>query len=260
MTRRGFGVAGALDHGIVREVARAVEAHGYATFWANDTPAGDGLAALAVAAKVTRRIQLAVGVIAVDRRSPTEIADRVRELSLPHDRLIIGLGSGQKRKGALELVRAAIEELGKEFSVPILVGALGPKMCRMSATSANGALLNWLTPAKAMETRELMLRAAQEQGRPEPRVLGYVRTALGEASLVRLREEAARYERVPQYGRHFRAMGASGVQTSVYGDSASDLKLGLASFDGILDETVVRAITAEETTRDYLGLVEAGAL
>jgi hypothetical protein len=39
---RGFGVAGALDHRIVAEVAAAAEAAGYASFWANDTPGGDG--------------------------------------------------------------------------------------------------------------------------------------------------------------------------------------------------------------------------
>jgi hypothetical protein len=51
--QRGFGVAGALDHTVIRAVAPEVERLGYATFWTNDTPKGDGLAALLAAAEVT---------------------------------------------------------------------------------------------------------------------------------------------------------------------------------------------------------------
>jgi len=47
---RGFGVAGALDHEIIKELAPAAERSGFATFWANDTPNGDGLASLRAAA------------------------------------------------------------------------------------------------------------------------------------------------------------------------------------------------------------------
>src|SRR5689334_20672605 len=59
---RGFGVAGALPHDIIRTLAPAAEAAGYGAFWVNDTPQGDGLAALAVAAAVTKTIRLGVGV------------------------------------------------------------------------------------------------------------------------------------------------------------------------------------------------------
>ncbi len=58
----GFGVAGGLDPEIVRAIARQAENLGYTTFWANDTPNGDGLATLAVAASVTSTIRLGVGV------------------------------------------------------------------------------------------------------------------------------------------------------------------------------------------------------
>jgi hypothetical protein len=38
----GFGVAGGLSPEIVRTVAAEAERLGFTTFWANDTPNGDG--------------------------------------------------------------------------------------------------------------------------------------------------------------------------------------------------------------------------
>ena len=85
---RGFGVVGALPHEIVRVIAPAAERAGYATFWVNDTPTGDGLAALRVAADATDAIRLGVGVIPLDRQPAARIADRVAELGLPTERPI----------------------------------------------------------------------------------------------------------------------------------------------------------------------------
>ncbi|MGH2562267.1 MAG: LLM class flavin-dependent oxidoreductase [Thermomicrobiales bacterium] len=259
MAKRGFGIAGALDHEIIKQVARAVEASGYASFWVNDTPNGDGLAALKVAAEVTSTITLAVGVIPVDRRLPDEITNRVRALDLPLNRLIIGIGSGSTRKGGLALVRAAAVRLTRDLGVPVVVGALGPRMCRLSAEHADGALLNWLTPGKAGEAGALIRAAATASGRLEPFVAGYVRTALGESSRSRLQEEAARYERIPQYARHFAAMGVSAVDTSIICKVRDEIQTELGQFDAVLDETVVRAITPLETAEHYVALVHAAS-
>src|SRR4051794_10637052 len=108
---RGFGVAGALDHEIVKGLALAAEAAGFSTFWANDTPSGDGLAALAVAAAKTRAIRLGVGVIPIDRKSARLIIDQVKRLKLPEERLTIGIGSGGLFKGSLNAVGDAAREL-----------------------------------------------------------------------------------------------------------------------------------------------------
>lgn len=259
MARRGFGVAGALDHSIIRILAREVEAEGYAAFWVNDTPNGDGLAALAAAAEVTSSVVLAVGVIPADRRPGPAIAATIKELGLPLDRLVIGVGAGGTRRGGLELVRTAVAEIKQQAGAPVFAGALGPRMCRLAAEHADGALLNWLTPAKAVESRDLMIEAARANGRPRPVVAGYVRTALGAEALPRLQQEATRYERIPQYGRHFQAMGVSGVETSVVGSDRSTVQSSLRPFDEVLDETVVRAITADDTTESYLALVKAAA-
>ena len=69
---RGFGIAGATDHSLIGELARAAEVAGFQSFWANDTPNGDGLSALAEAQRATRSIRLGVGVIPIDRKPAQE--------------------------------------------------------------------------------------------------------------------------------------------------------------------------------------------
>ena len=118
-------MAGALPHDIIRALAPAAEAAGYHTFWVNDTPHGDGLAALRVAAEVTTAIRLGVGVIPLDRQPRRRIARRVDELALPQDRLLLGIGSGNP-KGGLARVREGATALEHLVEAPIVVGALGP--------------------------------------------------------------------------------------------------------------------------------------
>src|SRR6185295_17205323 len=110
-TGRGFGIAGALDIEVAARLAEAAEAAGYASFWANDTPGGDGLASLAAAAKRTTRIKLGVGVIPIDRSPAEQIASHVKELGLPEDRLLLGIGSGGLAKETVEQTAAAAEKL-----------------------------------------------------------------------------------------------------------------------------------------------------
>lgn len=256
---RGFGVAGSVSREIVREVARAVEVHGYHAFWANDTPQGDGLAALAEAARVTERVRLGVGVIALDRRPAEKIVARIRELGLPEDRLTLGIGSGGARKGTLDLVRTNAQILEQQTSAKVVVGALGPKMLRLSGAATDGVLLNWLTPEFAKDSAKIVRAAADESGKPAPLIAGYVRVALGGAAEARLKQEAARYAALPQYAAHFARMGVEAIATCVTGDTRNQLQAGLGLFAQVLDATVVRAITAEETAAAYLALVQAAA-
>lgn len=256
--RRGFGVAGALPKEVIRELAAAVEAAGYDTFWVNDTPDGDGLAALQTAAAATTTIHLGVGVIPLDRQPPDLIAARMRELALPADRLILGLGSG-RGEGGLDRVRTGAAALRQETSALIVIGALGPKMCRLAGEVSNGVLLNWLTPDYAQSTAELVLEAASEAGQPRPYVAGYVRTALGGEAQERFRQEGDRYASFPAYGAHFARMKADPLETGVVGESATEISSGLAAFDAVLDEVVVRAIVADDAIPAYRQLIAAAA-
>ncbi|MBX6341078.1 MAG: LLM class flavin-dependent oxidoreductase, partial [Thermomicrobiaceae bacterium] len=180
VTKRGFGVAAAIAPEVIRSAAQVAESLGYASFWANDTPEGDGLAALSEAAADTVVIRLGVGVIALSRRSPESIlariqqsretedkeaqagevigagpdVERVPSLDLPLDRLILGIGSGAGGPGAVERVRAGIRALKGAVDCEVVVAALGPRMCRLAGEEADGVLFNWLTPEYARRATE----------------------------------------------------------------------------------------------------------
>jgi alkanesulfonate monooxygenase SsuD/methylene tetrahydromethanopterin reductase-like flavin-dependent oxidoreductase (luciferase family) len=255
---RGFGVAGALPHETIRTLAPAAEEAGYHTFWVNDTPHGDGLASLRAAAKVTSAIQLGVGVIPLDRQPAETIARRVDELELPQERLLIGIGSGNP-KGGLARVREGAAMLEKRLAAPIVVGALGPRMCALAGESADGVLLNWLTAEYVAPSAAITDEAAREAQRPRPLILGYVRTVYGPGAREVFGEEAGRYGTYPAYAANFTRMGTPAVGTAVIGDTREEIQAGLAPFTSELDETVVRAITGDESTAAYLALLAAAA-
>ena len=255
---RGFGVAGALPLDVIRTLAPAAQAAGYQSFWVNDTPQGDGLAALHAAAEATSEIRLGVGVIPLDRQPAETIGRRVVELRLPQDRLIVGIGSGN-RKGGLARVKVGTAILERMLEAPIVVGALGPNMCGLAGSDADGVLLNWLTPDYVAPSAAIVDEAAREAGRPRPLIMGYVRTVFGPGARDVFAEEAGRYGSYPAYAANFARMGTPAEGTAVIGDTADEIQVGLASFTSVLDETVVRAITGEESVEAYLALLEAAA-
>lgn len=252
---RGLGVAGALAHEIVRPLATEAEQLGYATFWANDTPNGDGLASLAAAASVTESIRLGVGVIAVDRVPAERIVERVAELGLPVNRLLIGIGSGRTKIGSLDLIQRSATVL-REAGLTSAVGALGPNMIALSGEVADAVLLNWLTPAAAVDSTAALRNAAA--GRTVESI-AYVRVGCGAGSSDRLAEEAGRYESIPAYADHFARMGVTAVHTCIGGDDPSGIQDGLTAFADAVDEVVARAIVGEETLERYLTLARAAA-
>lgn len=254
---RGFGVAAAVSHDVIREVAREAEQLGYSSFWVNDTPGADGLAALAAAASVTTRIRLGVGVIPLDRRPADSIAHDIEALGVPVDRLLLGVGSGGDRR--VNHVREGIERLRDLTLAPVIVGALGPRMTRLAGEAGDGVLFNWQSPETAKSAGQRCREAAGAAGRPRPLVMAYVRTALLPQASERLDSEAGRYGRVPAYAAHFARMGVSARDTAVSGPDAATLQTGISAHEPSLDETVVRAITADDTAASVLELLRACA-
>jgi alkanesulfonate monooxygenase SsuD/methylene tetrahydromethanopterin reductase-like flavin-dependent oxidoreductase (luciferase family) len=254
--RQGFAVFAGTTPEVVRACAREAEAAGYASFWVNYPGKIDGLAVLATAAAETRRIALGVGVVPLHTRGPESVAQGAR--SLPLDRLLLGVGS--PNPGSLARVRAGVEVLRRELpaSARIVVAALGPKMCHLAGEVADGVLLNWLTPAHARLSGEWVRSGSAAAGRPAPTLYAYVRAALGVPAFGRLREEGARYAAIPAYGAHFERMGVDPVQTTIAAETPTALRAALAAWDGIVDEVVVRAITAEDTPESHLALLRAG--
>src|SRR5207245_1816885 len=101
---RGFALFAGTPADVIRASAREVEALGYASFWVNHPGQTDGLAALALAAGETRRVDLGVGVIPLHTRGPASIVEGVRATYLPTARLLLGVGSPNPK--ALARVRA----------------------------------------------------------------------------------------------------------------------------------------------------------
>lgn len=256
---RGFGVKGTTGPDLVGELAAAAEGGGYRTFWTNDTPEGDGLALLAVAARGTSRIGLGVGVLPLDRWAPDEIAARIDSLGLPVERLTIGVGAGRP-PGGTDRLRSGLERLRERTGARLVAGALGPRTRRVAAELADGILLDWVDPPTARAFAEEAGRDATAVGRQPPALMVYVFTALGRAASHRLQQERQYYASLPAYAAHIRRTGSSPSRASVEADTVDDLRRGLARFDGQLDEPILRAVVAaEDHPEGYLRLLRLAA-
>jgi len=255
----GFGIAGAVEHSTIRQVASAAEAAGFATFWLNDTPDGDSLRGLVEAADVTTSIRLATGVIPLDRQDARAILRRCEELELPASRLLIGVGSGRANP-ALSVVSTEVARLKQGTAARVFVGALGPRMRALAVDVADGLLLNMLPVGGARQAQADMRATAESRGRAAIEVALYVRVSLGTAGRARLEQEALRYEQISSYAANFARLGVRATDTAVIGDVPEGIPRGLGPYVDELDEAVIRAITANDRFEEYQSLIEAIAL
>ena len=251
----GFALFAATAGDVIRAAAREAEALGYTSFWVNHPGSTDGLAALALAAAETRRVDLGVGVIPLHTRGPASIVQGVREQKLPLPRLLLGVGSPNPK--SLERVRDGVAALRAELSTRVIVAALGPKMCRLAGEVADGVLLNWVTPEYARQSADIVREGAAAAKRKTPTIYAYVRLALGAAGRARTAEEADRYAGIPAYGANFARMGVKPVETAIAVDSPAEVGPALARWRGAVDEVVLRAVTAHDTSEETLALVRA---
>jgi alkanesulfonate monooxygenase SsuD/methylene tetrahydromethanopterin reductase-like flavin-dependent oxidoreductase (luciferase family) len=255
---RGFGVSAIVTHDVVEQLAGEAEQLGYTSFWVNDIPGHDGLESLAAACRSTTAIKLGVGVIPLDDRSPADIDRDVESRDLPLGRLLLGVGSGG-RHDALARVRAGVAELKQLTNSAIVVGALGPKMSRLSGEVADGVLLNWMTSDYLAATGALVRRAAEDAGRPIPSLMAYVRCGLTPDADARLERELAYYESESHFHEHLARMGATARDTCVVAGDSDGLQHGIAPFEAVLDEAIVRAITPTDEVADLQTLLRACA-
>lgn len=251
---RGFGVSAAIDPDLTGALAAAAETAGYATFWVNDVPGGNGLEQLKRAQEATSTIRLGVGVLPVDRWSAEQIATTIQRLALDSHRLDVGIGAGALHAGSLAAVESCAASLKHLTTARVLVGSLGPKMVALGGAAADGVILNWLTP-EAAEDLALVARDASSGG---THVVAYVRTASSREAEGRLRVESEAYEGYPSYKRHFDRMGVRAIDTTICGNR-TDIGDRFTRFDRSVDEVVCRAITASESLTDYLEVLAAAA-
>jgi alkanesulfonate monooxygenase SsuD/methylene tetrahydromethanopterin reductase-like flavin-dependent oxidoreductase (luciferase family) len=256
----GFGVVAGLGAEILAPLAREVASLGFGSFWANDggRAEADGLADLATARASALHLELGVGVLPLDRRSPARIADEVRRLDMPLDRLWLGVGSGGAAR-PLAIVRAGITDLRRLLpDARILVGGLGPRMLRLAGELADGVLLNWIVPSRVPWARGQVAAGAIVAGRdPDTiEVWAYVRGAVGPDARARIGQEAERYGTSGAYGRAFAAMGVPFDEVGISGD---DLTERVESYKAVLDGVVVRALPAGPALDDLLAIARAAA-
>jgi alkanesulfonate monooxygenase SsuD/methylene tetrahydromethanopterin reductase-like flavin-dependent oxidoreductase (luciferase family) len=251
----GFALFAAAPPEIIRACAREAEALGYTSFWVNHPGKVDGLAALALAAAETRRIDLGIGVIPLHTRPPESIVEGAKTHKLPLDRLLLGVGS--PNPNSLQRVRDGVAALKKDLKTRVIIAALGPKMCRLAGEIADGVLFNWLTPEYARKSADEVRAGAQAAGRPTPKLCAYVRLAIGAAGAAKVKEEADRYTGVPAYGANFQRMGVKAELTAITADKPEDVRAKIAPWHGVVDEIIFRAIVASDTVDENLALVRA---
>jgi len=246
-----IGLAGSVDHGLLRALGPRLEGAGFRSLWLNDNPAGDALAGLAVVAEVTSTLTLATGVLPFDRRPAHEIVASIEHHRLPLDRLVVGVGSGGgSRVGA---VAQGIAHLQGALDTTIVLGALGPQMRSLGARMAEGLLFSWLSPTAAATAVSDSRQAAEEVGRTYPWTMLYARTAVDLDARAHLDEETARYAGYPSYAANFARLGLAPTDTTIGPD---DVGSRVDSYLDVVDELVLRAISRSGTLDEILRFVE----
>jgi alkanesulfonate monooxygenase SsuD/methylene tetrahydromethanopterin reductase-like flavin-dependent oxidoreductase (luciferase family) len=251
LSRLSIGLPGATEPELLRELAPRIEAAGFRALWLNDTAAGDSLTGLRVVAGVTEALQLATGVIPLDRRPASTIAAALH--GLPVDRLTLGVGAGG-RQNALARVSAALDELRAATSARLVVGALGPRMRRLGAEAADGVLLSWLTPEVARSAMDELRHDAR--GRPVRGIL-YARTAMEPNAVPLMVHEAEQYESYPAYAANFARIGARAIDTTIDGTAAAAFGERVSLYTSIVDELVLRAVPSDVSLDGYTRFVHA---
>jgi alkanesulfonate monooxygenase SsuD/methylene tetrahydromethanopterin reductase-like flavin-dependent oxidoreductase (luciferase family) len=157
---------------------------------------------------------LPVGISAVPAsgQPPEFFAEHARRVwEKTGGRFTLGVGSGQMPHPA-KTMRPYLLGLQKRLppELPLYLAALGPLMLRLAAEVADGVALNWCTAEQVAWSRQQLADAAKAAGRPVPRVIEYIRTAVDpDVELARKTVAAAALGyalHVPAYRRHFERM------------------------------------------------------
>lgn len=213
-------------------IVETAEETGYEAVFVPETAAREGFATLTGFAASTSTIQLATGVVRVDRRDPQTTAMAAATVQdVSGGRLVLGLGSSVSIDATRAFVGAVRALLAGEgpveggvaidgldlpdplgMRVPIYLAALGPRMAELAGEVADGVVLNWCTPERVERARGEIARGAERAGRDPGRVTiaVYVRTCLAHEeaqALPALREAAAQYAAMPKYLRQFESLG-----------------------------------------------------
>jgi alkanesulfonate monooxygenase SsuD/methylene tetrahydromethanopterin reductase-like flavin-dependent oxidoreductase (luciferase family) len=254
---RGFGVAAGLEAEVAGPLAKRCAELGYGSIWSNDHPGALGLETLAIFAEAAPQLDLGVGVMALDRHSPAEIAGHVERLGLNRERLWLGVGAGFSDR-PLTTMREAIVDLREALpGIRLVLAAMGPKMCKLAGAEYDGAFFNWMTPAFAASARLNVESGAADTEQGPPPCFGYVRTAVGDDAARRLAKEESFYRELHDgYRNHFARLGEP---EGTVGVAVADRDQAQAELDAYeaLDVCVVRGLAS--ATLEAMGAVAEAA-
>jgi alkanesulfonate monooxygenase SsuD/methylene tetrahydromethanopterin reductase-like flavin-dependent oxidoreductase (luciferase family) len=256
--QRGFGVAAGLDAQVAAPLAARCAELGYDSLWSNDTPGALGLETVAAFADAAPRLELGVGVMALDRHSPDEIAAHIDRLGLDRERLWLGVGAGFSERPLTKMSQALHELRAALPGVRLVLAAMGPRMCRLAGSSYDGVFFNWMTPEFAASARLNVEWGAGDVPRDPPPVFGYVRTAVGEDAAKRLAKEEAFYRDYHDgYRNHFDRLDEPEGTVGVAAQDRTEAQHALAAYEA-LDVVVVRVL-ASATVEAMTAVAEAAA-
>jgi len=224
--------------------AEAAEAAGFTTIWVPQIPDEfDALTALALMGRATSRVELGTAVMPIQTRHPVAMAQQALAVqAVCEGRLTLGLGPshhwivedmlGLPYARPARLVRDYLEVLNAAFDgpgpvdvendsyrvhnpldvtdivpTPILVAALAPVMLRVAGEHASGTIL-WMADERAIGDHIVprITKAAEEAGRPPPRIVAGIPVALCandevEAARARANQLLGHAEYSPNYER-----------------------------------------------------------
>lgn len=236
-----------------------LEALGYGEVWVNDTRRGDGIATLASLVATTHRMRIAVGVVALSEHRPREIVVRLESAGLPLERLTLGVGSGSSR--SLALVRDGVAELRAFLpEVPLAVAAVGPRMTRLAGEISDGVVTAWATPDRLAQLAGIAGEGARASGRPAPRMVAYVRTAVGPGAQQRLRSEMDRYARYGSaYAKAFADQPRGLIGVAVESGDPHEIATALEPYRPVVDTLVVRGVPSSDEVDGWIEVARACA-
>ena len=274
---------GAVNDGTLDDMiaeAAAAESDGFASYWAPHIFGHDALTALAVVATRVPRIELGTSVVPTFPRHPHAIAQQAHTVAAASgNRFTLGIGLSHKVviedmfglsfdkpvrhlreylkvlmplsrnepanfEGEMYKVHASVNAKGSAgFSV--VVAALGEQMLRVTAALADGTL-TWCTGpvTLASHTIPTITRAAEEFGRPAPRVIAALPvcvTAGTGAAAERAAHTFAAYGALPSYRSMLDREGVEGpADIAIIGSAAQvQERIGALAEIGVTDFAAV---------------------
>lgn len=231
------------------ERAQKMETLGFDCFWMAHMLGLDAMTALAVVGQNTSRIKLGTAVVPSYPRHPLVMAQQAATtnaaasgrfnlgIGLSHQPIIEGMFGMSYDKPArhmreyLNVLAPAlrnekVDYQGEQYgargriavpeseSVPLLVAALGDIMLHLAGTLADGTI-TWMTGPKTLEDHIIpkIRKAAAEAGRPEPRIVAGVPTAIisdKQAAIERIDKGMKMYGQLDSYKAMLAKEGATG--------------------------------------------------